>query len=256
MGSLSRDMLRNYVRAKLGRDIVRVELSDAQIDACVQDAVRLFNMYLPLHGMRVLPNSTTSRHNMSALVPGIQSVISVTGTRSRTYNATYDRLDLFDPLVYLAGAAPAVSGIASYWQGLEMLQQARRVFGSEVEWYETWEHNEQTNQRELALYVQVGENTRQQLGCEYLVALTPDDDPRTGLRCIPSDMEKWTTDYVLAQAKTVLGRALRKFQGIPSPEGADMALDGQELAAEGDTAIERLESQIKNMRKTFPPIVS
>ena len=52
---LTLDSLRTHVRDRLGRGMVRVELTDDNIDAAIRDATRLFNKYLPQRKRAVLP---------------------------------------------------------------------------------------------------------------------------------------------------------------------------------------------------------
>lgn len=364
MPGLTRDGVRSYIRSSLGRGIVRVELTDENIDAGLQDAVDLINQYMPLHGMRMLGSNQGGRYVISDEVPNIQEVIDVRGTRDRVGTATganekqrvtktkdatgafvlsyngqdsaaitvgasalavqnalenipallrnvtvggpiggpwiveftnllgsrdvpalvvasqpttgtisvavlnngsgpsatagnsNDRIDLFDPLVHLSGAAPTVAGVSSYWQALESLEMARRVFGAEVEWVGGWEYDGNRDEQVYALYVQIGANTRLKYGYEYLVCFSADDNKQTGLGLVPQGLHRWLKEYTLCRSRLILGRALRKFQGMPSPEGGDLQMDGIELTTEAESKQEVLEEQIRNWRTSFTPIVS
>ena len=92
-------------------------------------------------------------------------------------------------------------------------------------------------------------------GFEYIEGIAPDDNAANGIRFVPPDMEDWFVRYVVALCKQTLGRALRKFQGIPGPEGSDLQLDGTDLVTDAENEIADLNDQIQNTRTSFPFII-
>lgn len=250
--SLTRDFLRNHVRDQLGRGVVRVELTDAQIDAAIGDAVRLYNKYLPRRKRAALPAAPNGRYELSDTYPMIQEIIDVVGVRNRDTSAG-DRIDLFDPLIYMPGGAINTSGLATYLQSLESMEYARRIFSSEVEWHTQWEDVSGT--MKFVLYINTSSVSNQVYGFEYIEGITADDAPASGLRFVSQDMHDWFVRYVTAVSKRTLGRALRKFQGIPGPDGSDLQLDGTDLVTDAENELADLTDQIQQTRTSFPFII-
>lgn len=249
---LTRDTLRTHVRDRLGRGMVRVELQDANIDAAISDAVRLYNKYLPQRKRAVLPAAPNGQYVLTDTYPMIQEVIDVVGVRNRETTGA-DRIDLFDPLIYMPGGAVNSAGLATYLQSLESLEYARRVFSSEVEWSTQWENV--GGSRKLVLYISTPSSGSLVYGFEYVQSITADDNANTGLIFVPPDMEDWFVRYVVALCKQTLGRALRKFQGIPGPDGSDLQLDGTDLVTDAENEIADLTDSIQNARTSFPFII-
>lgn len=249
---LTLDYLRNHVRRTLGRGMVRVELQDDNIAAAIEDATRLYNKYVPQRKRAALPSNPNGKYLLSDTYPAIQEVVDVVGVRNRATSG--DRLDLFDPLVYMPGSgAVNTGGLATYLQSIESLEYARRIFGSEVEWSTQWENDGGT--KKLVLYIVSPSTGSLAYGFEYLEGISPDDNPANGIRFVPPDMEDWFTRYVVALCKRTLGRALRKFQGIPGPDGSDLQLDGTDLVTDAENEIADLNDQIQNTRTSFPFII-
>lgn len=245
--ALTLDNLIPYVRTKLGQGSVRVELTDQQIQACVQDAVDLVNAYLPLEGRKMLPANVTGRYDLTAIVPQIQEVIAVVGTRS-TPTGNYGSLDLFDPLLYLAGGPAGTASVGAYQQSLEMLRTSRRVYNAEVEF--VTQREEVSDESHLILYVRVPGLPSMTYGFDYLVGYTADDSA-TGLRLLPPDLHSWFRRYVVASAKSILGDIRSKYQGFPSPDGSDLQLNGTDLSSSAENELQDLRDQIANMRQNI-----
>lgn len=249
---LTFDSIRTHVLDRLGRGTVRVELTDAQINAAIRDATRLINKYLPQRKRAALPSSPNGRYVLSDDYPNIQDVVDVVGVRNRDTSAG-DRIDLFDPMIYMPGGAINTMGLATYLQSLESIEYARRLFGSEVEWSTQWEND--GGSKKLILYIVTSATSNQVYGFEYIVGMSPDDDASTGIRFVPPDMEDWFVSYTVALCKQTLGRSLRKFQGIPGPDGSDLQLDGTDLVTDAENEIADLKDQIQNARTSFPFII-
>lgn len=249
---LTFDSLRTHVRDRLGRGMVRVELTDDNIDAAIRDTVRLYNKFVPQRKRAVLPLSPNGQYALSDTYPAIQEVIDVVGVRNRDTSAG-DRIDLFDPLIYMPGGSINTAGLATYLQSLESIEYARRLFSSEVEWSTQWENVGGT--KKLLLYISTSATSNQVYGFEYIEGLAADDNANNGIRFVPPDMEDWFVSYTMALCKQTLGRALRKFQGIPGPDGSDLQLDGTDLVTDAENEIADLKDQIQNTRTSFPFII-
>lgn len=265
MAVLTRDILRSYVRSELGKPIVEVELENTQIDDAISDAINLINAYVPCYRWGAFPSGDlTSLYKFTddadlaaaqptlTLIRGLQAIVDIQGVRDSVF--TNAKIDVFDPLVYIAGGAASTGGLASYMQAVELLEEARRLFGSEVEWQGQWIYDESLSSRVYHLYIDTSITNRLRYGYKAIISLTPDDNVATGLAYVHPEFVHWVKKYVLAKCRAILGRGLRKFQGIPSTEGVDMQLDGSELVQEGQTEADMLEEELKGMRNTLPPI--
>jgi len=249
--TLTRDNLIPYVRTRLGHGAVTVELTDAHIQTCIQDAIDVVNTYLPMMGRKMLPANTSGRYDMTALVPQIQEVMAVIGTRS-TPSGNYGSLDLFDPLLYLAGGPAGTASVGAYQQSLEMLRTSRRVYNAEVEF--TTQREEVSGESHLILYVRVPGLPSMAYGFDYLIGFTADDSA-TGLRLLPPDLHSWFRRYVVASARMILGHIRSKYQGFPSPDGSDLQLDGTDLTSSAENELQDLRDNIANMRQNIGIVV-
>jgi hypothetical protein len=184
-------------------------------------------------------------------IPGLQRVVGVAEIRENIAN---DKVDLFDPLIYIGGGINAVQGLSLYEQATGYLEEAKRTFGSEVEWQWEWRYDEVIGQRVGHLYLDVPRYSRHLYGVRCLVDITPDDDPRTGVAYVDSGMEDWLFRYTLAASKITLGRLLGKFGGIPDASGGQITTDGAELVSAGDNEAEQLRDEIKSVRGHSTPI--
>lgn len=233
--------------------MVRVELTDANIDAAITAAALLFNRYHPARKRATLGAGPNGRYDMSTSYPGIIEVIDVVGVRNRSTTGDDSRIDLFDPLLYMPGGAVNTAGVSSYMQATESLEQARRVFSSEVEWTTEWETV--GSDRILYLYISTPSAVAMVYGFEYIVGVSPDDSA-VGVKAVTPDMHDWFVRYVTSKSRHILGRALRKFQGVPGPDGSDLQLDGTDLVTDAENELSVLEDQIVGSRTSFPLLIS
>lgn len=254
---LSMSILRTHAREMLGSGVVNVEVTDAQIDQSVRLTVALLNRYLPAHRWAMLTSNTSGRYRLDNLgYPGFSDVVDVQEIKfDPSVPSSNNDIDVFDPMIYLPGTFASDGFIANYRLAIERLRTARRMFSNELEWRAFWEPNSITGAREYALYVSTGSTGRYRYGFQYLCYITPDDNAFTGVSWIDFGVESWVLQYVTACAKETLAAIRRKFQGIPGPDGSDLALDGSDLAADAQIEKDNLIAELKGMRSSLPPIV-
>lgn len=269
MDLLTKRGLYDYVRNTLGRGSVEVELQDAHINAAIDAATTLVNMYCPAKRWVMIPSVGLGRYVFPKMpvpttpvdltttpylinVPGVQRVIRVEGVRER---ATASQIDLFDPLVYIAGGVASMSGLADYNAGLSYLQESRKRLNATAEFRTVKEYDETLGMPVIALYFSAPQLFRYVYGAEVAMNTTPDDNPRTGLAYIPDGVNHWFTEYVLARCQYTLGRILGKFGGLPGPDGNVLPLDNEDLRKEGSDAMRDLVQELMNMRPSLPPLL-
>jgi len=249
--------LRTYIRRRLGSPAIVVELTDEQINDTIRDAIDLYNRHLPGQGVSALAaTGTQKRYTIDQ--PGLIGVIEMQFVRRTQLGSA----DLNNPFV-LDYATKFPEYAADYEQLLSSLKDARRVFSSLPEWRGGWEEDKVPSSATYGQYiyvVYVDLPTYSVLAIPYQVAYfftwarTPDDDPQLGIGTIPQPHHQWVKDYCVALAKATLSIVRGKFGGIPSPDGADMALDQAELSAQAEADLARLREDIAEMQESIPPI--
>lgn len=267
-GTLTIKSLRDFARNSLGEGFVEVELTDTHIDTAISRAVNMLNAYVPRRVFGLLPNQNGGRYLFTdtanppvgvVYIPGLQDILDVVGVRASLFSTPDNRVDLMDPLLYVAGLGGGSTGrlnVVGFRQTTEYIDTIRDQFGSGLTWQSNgWLYDQTLDRRVYEIYVDIRSTTRMTFGYEANIAITADDDIRTGVWSIPLGMKDWTERYVLAGAKQILARVRGKFQGIPSPDGIDMTLDQNELAADGKEEMALLDAEIRAYRKHLPIII-
>lgn len=269
MKTLTKRGLYDYVRNTLGSGSVEVELRDQHIDAAIDAAISAVNMYHPVKRWIMLPTLDVGRYVFPTQavpttpvdltttpyllnVPGVQSVLRLEGVRERP---TGNQIDLFDPLIYIAGGISNMNGLAEYTNGLMYLNEARKRLNAIAEFRTQKEYDETLQQPVLALYFSVPRIFRYLYAAEVAMDTTPDDNPRTGMLYIPSGINEWVLKYVLAHCQYTLGRILGKFGGLPGPNGETLPLDNENLRKEGSESLRELTQVLMSMRPTLSPLI-
>lgn len=244
--------LLSEVRIALGSEHIDVEVKQADVDKAMQDALRLFNLYLPRHGMAALSVSTsTVKYQIDQR--GLQGVVNVSFVSSVRPSSPQDPFSMKVPFGVGTDTAGEIQQIATY------TELAREVVSGELEWHGDWEAD-----GNYYLYISLPTGTAYLCSYEYVWGIEPeyvpaeDDDEGYGdygLKHIPDPEVGWFVEYVTALVTYRLGRKLSKFGGVPSPEGGAEPMDGSELRSEGTAELERLREAIKARRRPLPPVV-
>lgn len=246
--------LREYILIELGGGVVEVELTDEQMDAGIRKAIHLINRKLPGHGHGSINLSQgTKRYVIDQdKYPGFMDMLEVSFINSSEINVAHSVENPF---------APAITDIdiedaPSMELGIMYRQDAKKVFSAEPEWIGKWEIV--NGERVYALYVDLPEYSTSYYLCgfEYAYAYTFDESPLTGVGTIPASLEQWVEDYAIAKAKIILGGRIRdKYKGIPTPDGSDLQIDGEQLLQEGINEKENLEDDLDLMQRQLPPLI-
>lgn len=261
--------VKTKVRELLGEGLVDVELTDNQLRTFVTKATQAINSYLPNRRWVLLPTQNPGRFLISdkagvtptsgsavTYLPGFSQVITVEGVRNSVMNV--ERIDLYNPITFIQGGLLTDGGLAAYIAAQNQIKQARSVFSSDLSFRGFWAPEPVVGggyERVYNLYISRGDDLQMTYGMEYATAMTDDDDPLTGIGYLGDEMQHWFLKYCLAEAKRTLGRALNKHQGIPSPEGVDVQLDGLDLKSDGDNESEMLMRSLMSMSKNIGPYI-
>lgn len=237
----------NKIVSKLGISIVHVELVGADIAEAIRDALQIYSKYLPgSNWVDISVSSAVSRYVISHR--NLINVVDVQFVRDyRIFGGGYDIIPDF------------TERIGEIEQWFQRRRDFERVLSTEPMWEVVWEIPETApgdpapTKRELALYIKVAESVEYKCSYLYTWYYEASDDYMYGLPAIPENHTHWVEDYAFAVCKTVLGRILDKFKGLPSP--AMTGLDGADLRAEGREEMMALERSILSWQRQVPPIV-
>ena len=246
------------ITTALGNSGVEVELTGGDIERCVRDALRHYDRNRPgRRKLAIFIASDTKRYPLDpASFAGIQGIVGFECVRSRIT----DGIDPFDPLSVIGpgGVHTGIDTFADYDQKLQYIERARRVSSSEVEWRFQWEPAQPgppvAGEIDVpVLYADIPATLPMFCSIEYTYHFTMDDAAHTGLQNIPDGDTDWFVDFAVAFAKTILAQIRGKYKGIPGPDGAEMAIDYDDLKAEGREDIKELKEAMKRRRRPLVP---
>lgn len=227
----------DYIRAMLGDGMIDVELDPLHYNTAID---RAFAKYRQKSANSVEESfafltleQDVNEYTLSQEVMEVRDVFR-RSIGSRTGGG--DTGSLFEPFnlaysnTYLLSSSN-MGGLATYYAFASYQKQVGKMFGSYIQF--TW--NPATKKLTIMQRPR-GEETV----LLWLYNHKPDfvilNDPYAGI---------WVKDYALAQCKVMLGEAREKFANIASPQGGTQ-LNGTAMKAEGNAAIEKLETEIAN----------
>ena len=253
--------LTGEVTTMLGNNTLDMELTPADLQKCLTDAIRVLNREHPPAAWGTVnaltntgPNTQIQRYALP--YPGIYGVVDVDW-----YGVTGGFGVSMNPFVVNSMSANGYAfGTYMYGQLGDMLQdmtyrdQMLDIRGRKPDWDTRWINVNGTP----TLYLLLSDMPRQgqYVMFEYIWHLTPDDSAQTGVSFIPPNDMDWVVNYTLARAKQILGRVLRKFNGgINMPDGSTEQLDGEALMQEGlNSQTELLEEMRQRRRRILPHV--
>lgn len=236
----------DYVRSEFGAPVIEVELTDTHIRNAIDDALHELNRYLPRH----VRGSISVSQPVQRYLVDVPAAIDVIDLEflNRTQMSLTEAIE--NPFVLDRTIREGASA-SEYTGFLTDRRNVQRVFSADPEWRSSWEV--EGGVRKLYCYIYVPQFTPYWASYTVAARYTLDDDLTTGLPAIPGDAEIWFRQYVLAVSRIILGgRIYDKFKGIPSPDGSDMNLNGDEMKAEGLEAKQALIEEIRQMRRQIP----
>jgi len=261
--------IREWVRRHLGASAIEIELTDGDIDTAIGDACRVLNRYVPGIGTDVLGSlgagtgggnevilGSSFARNTRFFVDhkGLIDVIDVNFVRKLQFT---DFIGIENPF-YLDAVMRTFQGgsAAEYFGDLTYMEIAKKNFSSYPEWRTEWVYDPEEKRMRLSLYIDVSSLGVSfefyDIGYVYTFRYEASDDPQNGIGTIPVSYEDWFRRYTVASAKQILGRILRKYDGIPSPFGGKIATDGASLLEEGKEEAKELEQDARDFRRTIP----
>jgi len=223
------DELKQWVLRRLGAPVVRVELTDDQLQDAINASISWFASKKGVVKQYML--STAPGETQYTLPTDADVVTDVVFEASNmdlsTLVAPYMLPEQQELPASLFTSGASSGGLYShYTQMLQYIEMGRRVLGKEPDW----------RQEGKVLYLFPARSTASQV----LVFYTSHQFDMPSMNERDYDL---FTRYVLAKAKEQLGRNRSKFDGYPTAQG-QAQLDGQNLLSEAATDIEALNQEI------------
>jgi hypothetical protein len=225
-----KEELRLWILRGLGAPIVVVELTEEQLNDCLEDAVRWFSAKKGVMKQAVL--QILAGQSAYPLPPEVGTVTDVIFPSS-----TMDIASTFVPFLLPEQQVPwstisansSSGGIYSYWtQALQYIEMGKRIMSAEPDW----------RQEGQTLYLFGVRNLTGTAVVEF----------RSGHLTVEQLSER-DHDLIkrssMARAKRILGRIRSKYDGFPTAQGSAQ-LDGQALLAEAAEDLTLLDEEIAN----------
>jgi hypothetical protein len=239
--------LKDWIMRSLGCDTVSVELTDDQLNDCIDEAQNYWQMWVG-NVKAVLVTVTANREYPAiAIAEDVGSVVDVIfddisdGFRNLWGWAGVS----IDPAQYLNGFGQGYgrnigynNGNSALTQYMMHLEDSQRIMSTDRDWQ--WDRPRRT------LVVWPGTNSSKMMvyylsRCFDYAVLEP---------------HEWTLfrEYCLGKAMMKLGQIRMKYQDLPSATG-DFTLDGESLYANAEAKLLQLEEKMRLMQRPCEIIV-
>lgn len=224
---------KEYVLSMLGYPTVSVEITDRQLEICIQEACeRWFEYRTPkvnYYYFQVLPGQDIYTIPQEALHQTPQGIV-IKGVIYRPTN--FEQFQYFFQYALYNYRPIRLANIYMMWMNLESFQW---ITGQYVSW-EIIEGNK------IRLSPIPQEPTTAAL-------IYFENSPESDL-----DQNLWIWKFTLAKAKQIVGTVRNKFS-LPSPAGGTIQLNGAELVAEGKEQEKELMDELISKSEPMPIIV-
>lgn len=243
--------IREEVETILGGSQISVELTQQDYTKAIMDATRVYNRNVPRWNFATLP-VTAAQKKYLITQPGLLGVVAVDFVGN---GIQFGASTEFGPP--FSNVSPTGLGIAGSTFGevdnaLHYAKRSAQVASAEPEWVGQWEGNG-NGTASYYLYVSVPSIGTAYCSYTFSWAVTPDDDPVTGLWNIPDADTDWFMNYTACRCKIILARVLGKYKGLPSStEGAE-EIDWEELREDAKEEMIALTEQIQSRRRPLVP---
>lgn len=244
--------LRTEILTQLGSNSLSVEVTQSDLDKCLNDAIRYLNRERPPTAWGTV-TASSGVSNFIIAHPGLYGILDVDSARGSSCASNCDPFAYDDPMSRAGLVAGGLMGqLGDVIQQQQYLIQSRELTGRAPDWEQRWIRGMDGNS---VLHLLLSDYTGGAgVMYEYIWHLTADDDAATGVGNIPPNDVDWVSKYATARAKQILGRVLRKYGGgINMPDGGTEQLDGGELTQEGASEQQALEATIRERRRPILP---
>lgn len=228
--------LKQYILHKLGSPNINVELTDGQLEDIIRVAGDWIAMYFP----REQRIATFYTKPLQSTYPMPSDAYWIESVEWDPFVGNFN--DIFGVSQYILNSGNFFNP-GSMVLDYHMMQHYRRhtakILGAEGRWEVMGEVDAQVNGDQLSAEFQK-------------IRLIP--TPKASFPVVVVYMpvvnsfrspqaRKIAYDYMEAEARIALGMARRKIQGVPTPDGGSLTLDGEALVREGEELKEKIMSQ-------------
>jgi hypothetical protein len=219
-----------YVQRKLGAPIVRVNVTEEQMDDCVDEALQMFYDYHHNGTENLVKLHELTQEDIdNQYITCEQSTISI---RELWYDVTpssiggYKNANLKAMYEDLRGAG----GVASFIAVEQKIAEFESLFVQKI----NWQYNRNSNKLRMLIdwaVVEVGDIVAYESVDIVDAELNPD-----------VYNENWVKDYSILLVKKQWGINLSKFKNIELPGG--MTIDGESMISEANDGIDKMRDEI------------
>lgn len=226
--------VKDFILARLGYPTVRVELTDFQIQTCIDEAISKLEYHAPHWMNQYAVFDTSANINVYELPPAVINNLTDIYYKRHLFSlgATPGSLEYDFAIMFFTNTGLFNNYNVSQYMLMQMyLKQINKVLGRSTSW-------NIINNKYLQLFP-VPDSTD-----EVIVEFKGLDADT-----VHPAYRNWIQRYSLAVSKEILGRVRSKYQVLPGP-GGGARLDGaallQEAAQEKQILIEELMTEIEN----------
>lgn len=247
---------KTWVKRKLGQDDtcgIRVELTDNQIEQCLEDAKAWFNSYVGLYRESSFSMvESQSEYDLSAVTPKIDDVVKLwfpSQGYQIDFNVLYPGFLDINGIPYGTGAwwskgSPQTTIV----QTLQALESTAKVLSSEL----GWEFVQDFTVVPAICMVRIMPAPIVSGKCVYQYRV----DPTTiKLEQYPQRYLWLIREWALAECKYTLGRIRGKYTGGLPAAGGDRQLDGDSLIQESIADKERITTMVLDFQGPVMPLI-
>lgn len=230
-----RDKIKVDIFNLLGGGVVRIELSDDQVETALNLALEVYRQKCSVAHeeafLRLFLHEGQSEYNMPKEVQLIKKIFRRGNGIIGGTNGTLDPFALSYANSYLLSAVQSGGGgLLTYELQQQFNETTGRMFGREI----IFQYNHATHRLTLHRDIRGEEEI---LLWAYISK--PDEQLFSDYMARP-----WLRDWALAECKIMLGRIRGKISAIPGPNGS-IQLNGDALVQEGKVEQQYLREQLK-----------
>lgn len=258
--------LRCYVRRRLGGSAVNIELTDEDIDICIEEGLDEINTRVPGEAYASIDVSPAQQR----YIIDQRLLIDVTDLQflnPRQATGSLSENPFLNINFNMGGGVPtdltwvpptSSNRSSQYTNTIGSQKDAARVFSSTPIWDADWELNETTGEREYVLYVHLAEGYPEfQVSYRYLFERELSDATDRGIPSLTKTLDGWLKKYAAAAAREIVGDIRNKFKGVPGPDTMSSAdMDGESQIERSEKKREELIEELKGMQRQLPPVIA
>tara|TARA_R110000851_G_scaffold65814_2_gene149165 strand:- start:518 stop:1375 length:858 start_codon:yes stop_codon:yes gene_type:complete len=209
--------VKDFVKAKLGYPVVDVELSDFQIELCLDEAITKLEYHAPDFLTQYASFLTTRNENVYELPPEVVNNLTDVHYRNDLFGLGAEQGSLaydFQIMFFTNTGMFNNHNVSQYLLMQQYLKQIKNVLGDGAT-------HQVVNNKYLHVWP-VPQSDNETIILEYRAL-----DPAT----IHPQYKNWIQRYALCASKEILGQIRGKYDSLPGPGGGSK-LNGTSLIAE------------------------